>query len=326
MGLPQQMLSRCPACYKNFLNFYCEMTCGLKQSKYVWANMTSPYPPSYSYEPKGIPAITFLMTDSYATKFYNSCKDVQMPSANDKAISMFCGTKAEDCTPLKWLSYMGNTGNGRAPFMIYYRFQDTEWVAPDNLTLIPLNATNTRCNETYDNTSSPCSCQDCSLSCAPFPPLPPPKKPFTILGLDGVSFIMACIFTAFVIVFGTYVICYNIVRENSFSIPADSDSIEKTSHTGSTKNLIQRQISPADIWCMEKLGSYVENGLGKGFTMWGRFCANHPIIIVIASLVVGACFAGGIAMYDVTTDPVKLWSAPDSVARTEKHYFDSHFG
>ena len=31
-------------------------------------------------------------------------------------------------------------------------------------------------------------------------------------------------------------------------------------------------------------------------------------------------------MFQVTTDPVELWSAKDSRARTERDYFDSHFG
>lgn len=325
MALPQQMLSRCPACWNNFLNFYCEMTCGLSQSKFLAADMTQQYPPGYSYEPKGIPYLNFYLTDDYANSFYNSCKDVQMPSANDKAISMFCGRKAADCSPYLWLSYMGNTGNGRAPFPINYTLTDGP-VVKENVTFTPLNATNTRCNETFSNDSAPCSCQDCSLSCSPVPPPPLPKKPFTIFGLDGVSFIMGCIFTAFLIVFGTYVICYNIVWQNSYDIPSDSDSIDKHSHTGSQKNLIHRTISPADIWCMEKLGMFVEKSLTKGFTFWGTFCAKHPVIIIMISLVVGACFAGGIAMYDVTTDPVKLWSSPGSEARTQKGYFDSHFG
>ena len=325
MALPQQMLSRCPACWNNFLNFYCEMTCGLKQSQFLAADMTQRYPDGYSYEPKGIPFLNFYLTNEYATSFFNSCKDVQMPSANDKAISMFCGRKAADCSPFIWLSYMGNTGNGRAPFPINYTLSDSP-ITKHNVTFTPLNATNTRCNETFSNDSSPCSCQDCSLSCSPVPPPPPPKKPFTIFGLDGVSFIMGCIFTAFLIVFGTYVICYNIAVQNSLDIPSDTDSMDKHSTTGSQKNLIHRTISPADIWCMEKLGMYVEKSLTKGFTWWGRFCAKHPVIIGVVSLAVAACFAGGIAMYDVTTDPVKLWSAPNSEARTQKEYFDSHFG
>lgn len=322
MALPQQMLSRCPSCWKNFLNFYCEMTCGLQQSKYLWADMTADYPKPYNYTPKGIPAVDFYVTKVYAESFYNSCKDVQMPSSNGKAMAILCGNK--DCNASKWLKYMGNTGNGKAPFPINYFFDSH--LSPDNTTMYPLNISNTRCNETYDNSSAVCSCQDCEISCLPVPPPPSPKKPFTIFGLDGVSFIMGCIFTAFLIVFGTYIICYNIVKQNSLEIPTDSDSFDRYSNSGSQKNLIHRTVSPADIWCLEKLGAVIEKTLMKGFTIWGRFCANHPVVIVIVSLVVGACFAGGIAMYDVTTDPVKLWSAPESTARTQKHYFDQHFG
>ena len=33
----------------------------------------------------------------------------------------------------------------------------------------------------------------------------------------------------------------------------------------------------------------------------------------------------GILYLDVTTDPVKLWAAPDSRSRVEKEYFDTNF-
>ncbi|KAL4217752.1 NPC intracellular cholesterol transporter 1 [Mactra antiquata] len=331
LALPDQLLSRCPACYTNFLNQICQMTCSPVQSLFLYANTSAPCPDGFSHYPcpgGGIPSVTYVMTDKFADDLYNSCKDVQMPSANDKAMSVFCGRKAKDCSPKIWLTYMGNTGNGRAPFPILYHYTNTSWVT-HNTTLYPLNSTNLRCNETYSNTTEACSCQDCETSCAAIPPPPPIKPPFKILGIDGPAFIVSCIFIAFLIFFGTYVICFQIIRRNSLDIPVSNSksyNIEAVSMGGSRQNLVSRHISPAEISTVEKLGAYVENLLNTGFTKWGTLCAKYPVIFLLLSVIVFGSLAGGIAKYDVTTDPVKLWSSPESTARQQKDYFDSHFG
>ena len=58
---------------------------------------------------------------------------------------------------------------------------------------------------------------------------------------------------------------------------------------------------------------------------WGRFCARHPVLIIVCGLAVCVACTAGVAMFKVTTDPVELWSAPGSRARREKEYFDTHF-
>ena len=168
MVLPQQLLARCPSCFRNFRNYFCQLTCGLNQNQFIWPDMKKPYPPGYSYTPKGIPAIYILLTNHFANGFYNSCKDVSMPSFHDKAISMFCGTSAKSCTPFKLFSYIGNVGNGRASFPETYVFRDNPWISPDKTVLTPLNATIIPCNQSFAN-ESVCACQDCQASCLGIP-------------------------------------------------------------------------------------------------------------------------------------------------------------
>lgn len=277
----------------------------------------------------GIPSVRYIMTNEYANSLYDSCKDVQMPSANDKAMSVFCGRKAKDCSPKIWLAYMGNTGNGRAPFPIVYNYSETTFINPyTKEEMHPLNYTNLRCNITYSNVTDACSCQDCQTSCAPVPPPPPRKKPFTILGIDGPSFIVGCIFIAFVIFFGTYIICHSILRKDAlgFGNKGKKYDFENCSTAGSQQNLVIRHVSPAEIGTLEKLGARVEELLKSCFTYWGKLCAKYPIVVLLVTIIIFGSLAGGIARYDVTTDPVKLWSSPESTARTQKTYFDKHFG
>lgn len=273
----------------------------------------------------GIPSITYVMADEFANTMYDSCKDVQMPNVNDKAMSVMCGVPAADCNPKVWLDFMGSTGNGQAPFPIIYHFSNTTWT-PGNITFYPMNVTNMRCNVTTNFTDA-CSCQDCEASCAAVAPPPSRPKPFTILHIDGISFIMGCILIAFICFFGTYVICISILKHDSLGDGKhiNTNSVENASN-GSQQNLLSRQISLSEIGILEKLGLRLENLLTAGFTTWGRLCAKYPPIVLLVTVIIFGSLAGGISRYNITTDPVKLWSSPLTAARLQKDYFDSHFG
>ena len=165
--LPKQLLSRCPSCMENFFNFFCQMTCGLNQADFMWPDMGAMYPPGYHYTPKGIPAVTVLLAREFTEGLFNSCKDVSLPAANDKAISVLCGTAAKYCTASKLFSYLGNTGNGKTTIPFKYVIQDHNMTMPDNITLSPLVGKNRPCNATSSSSKScrVCSCQDCAASC-----------------------------------------------------------------------------------------------------------------------------------------------------------------
>lgn len=77
---------------------------------------------------------------------------------------------------------------------------------------------------------------------------------------------------------------------------------------------------------MEKFQVKVENALEKGFSAWGRFCAKNRWFVVLLSIMFCAILTAGNVRFKVVTDPVELWSAPDSRARLEKNYFDANFG
>ncbi|XP_062596314.1 NPC intracellular cholesterol transporter 1-like [Saccostrea cucullata] len=342
MGLPQQFFLRCPSCYNNFLNLYCYLTCGPSQSDFLRINGTVD-----GNNGTYVKAVAYYLTNEYAQGMYNSCKDVQMPSANEKALSIFCGRPAAQCTAQSWLTYMGSTANGHTPFGINFVIGDNNVTVADNSThnstYVPMNYTITPCNMQYKNRSA-CSCQDCETSCAPVPPIPPQPKPCTILHIDCYYFVFAIIFLAFNLFFYIYVICYNVLVRNSLGVMdtysrLDSDDEDytgafcvngdkkKRARYGSQDQMSNLpKVSHADINCLEKIGSWTECKLESFFRAWGTFCARHPILIIVLGLAIAGALSAGIAVFRVTTDPVKLWSAKDSRARTERDYFDSHFG
>ena len=65
------------------------------------------------------------MKNKFKQSLYDSCKDVVNPATGDPAIKMMCGYWGKDCTPERWLSFMGDA-NMLSPFQIDYKFYDEQ--------------------------------------------------------------------------------------------------------------------------------------------------------------------------------------------------------
>lgn len=76
----------------------------------------------------------------------------------------------------------------------------------------------------------------------------------------------------------------------------------------------------------ERICAGFDRRIESAFAAWGRTVAGHPVIVLTLGLLVCLVLSCGIIRFQVTTDPVDLWSAPDSTARQQKDYFDKHFG
>ncbi|XP_014671741.1 PREDICTED: LOW QUALITY PROTEIN: Niemann-Pick C1 protein-like [Priapulus caudatus] len=197
MALPQQFFLRCPACYSNFLQLYCKLTCNPTHSDYLSIERTR----AGADDTRVIEELTYVVARRYADGMYASCKDVQYPGNNQKAIALFCGRSADECTPQGWLSYMGDKNNGKTPFQIDYVLSAAAAVNTSEGEKAPMNASVVPCTSAVGNDSSPCSCLDCEAACAPPPPPVPPPQPWLIAGFDAMRFIMACVYAAFAVVF-----------------------------------------------------------------------------------------------------------------------------
>ena len=84
--------------------------------------------------------------------------------------------------------------------------------------------------------------------------------------------------------------------------------------------------SGASISKFEEAGARFDELIQKFFFKWGLFCAKHTVIVLLGSAILLVACCCGWVFFTVTTDPVELWSSPLSRARTEKNYFDQHFG
>ena len=312
MALPKQLLARCPACFTNFINLYCDFTCGPSQSTFMSANTTGTFNVLANIE-----SVNYVVGEDFAEGMFQSCKDVQMPSNNQKALGVLCGRDASACTPQNWLDYMGDKDNHQTPFQINFNISASP-ITFGNVTLHPMDYPTIPCNGS-------CSCQDCKLSCGTPPPTILPKEPWEILGLEAFDFLAASTYACFVLIFGTFLIWYCLMCRppNSYLHEASEAVFSVNNHPHPRGSV--PQVTSNDISCWQRMHERFEGLLGRAFSAWGRLCARHPVAVLIGGVLCCLVLSCGLALFKITTDPVELWSAPDSRARLEKNYFDTHF-
>lgn len=324
----QQMLSRCPACLKNFYNLWCQFTCSPDQSKFVeYTNM-------YGYA-----SAEYYLSSEVADGLYQSCKDVVFPGSNGKVLDYMCGTTAANCNPAKFLEFLGNPMN--SPFQITSHINETdlpEGMANNNLT--PKVCSKGFVDELTGKNMSSCSCQDCQPAC-PAPPSPPPPKRYNyIMGIQEMYFVVGMCCLGWLVLFWTwnlirYVLCEAVFRakHTKLDVTQRTESLDQYGSSASLNgdgkahddkyNQYHKDEKKQDF--LVRTGIAFENFLQNVFQRWGTWCGSHPWTVIIVSLVVLCGLSCGIMKFQVTTAPVDLWSSTDSIARKEKKYFDDNF-
>ncbi|TGZ50411.1 hypothetical protein CRM22_010806 [Opisthorchis felineus] len=301
-----ELLRRCPACWANFRLLFCAMTCDPEQANFLTPTIVE-NPVSY------VESIVYNLTRSVADTFFNSCKDVQFPGGH--AIDAICGTTS--CTPDLLLKGLGGS---QSPFPVEYDIVANGEQAFDQQFYF-CNATVPRRH--LDSGGSACSCLDCESSCVP-PPEPPPPTPIPkIFGFDvwwvAAFFTFLLLVLVFVVVQVVLYFCEKRRRRGelqSGSWPEDKEERRRTqegpSDDGSPKCLLQLQ-TKLECW------------MSRGFSLLGQTVARHPYITLFLSLLISGALCAGLTKFDVTTNPVELWSGPESRSRQEKNYFDQTF-
>uniref|UniRef100_A0A6Q2YWP9 SSD domain-containing protein n=1 Tax=Esox lucius TaxID=8010 RepID=A0A6Q2YWP9_ESOLU len=305
--MSKALLNRCPSCADNFGHFHCISTCSPNQSVTInvtrTANITS-----QGTVREAVVAYQAYLSTSFADKAFDSCKSVRIPSTGGLAIGTMCGRYGSAlCTPQRWYDFQGDSSNGLAPLDIDFR------LIPEGVTgavpagIVPYNGTALGCNEKTPTGGEVCSCQDCQASCPVLPPPPALPAPFTIGGVD-----------AFLLFLLSPYILRNIM--GLFS--------KKRKVKGEVNNWndeTERLIHPSEVTCIDRNSLVAQEFLGSWFQAWGTLIASHPFKVLLASAVVVGAFATGLMYIELTTDPVQLWSAPDSRARKEKDMHDKYF-
>ncbi|VDK55280.1 unnamed protein product [Anisakis simplex] len=170
MTLPRQLLSRCPSCFANFVQLWCDFTCSPKQSDFLRIKSLSDDQFLLENKTHYITEIEYYLREEYANGLLESCKRVRAVGA-DYALSLVCGASVTECTVTQWFNFMGTYNeNIGVPFTIDFvldrnKSSDGELMHPPSTRAVP-------CSEAPYPGSSECSCQDCAATCKPEAPFP----------------------------------------------------------------------------------------------------------------------------------------------------------
>lgn len=250
-----------------------------------------------------------------------------------KVMDLLCGTTAQDCNGTKLITYLGDTANGQTPFEIIFNTDPSNMSPAVEMLVYNIS----QCDLPFEG--SVCSCQDCptNLTCPIPPTIPPTESRQKIFGIDIILFSLICAYAGFAIIFVTAAVIQFIITR--YYAPKFSNSNENSpllpKSTAQTLYEAQRETAYGSpmfngnmtcTQCICRAGDIFDFLLRRGFYYFGFAIAKFPwvVIIICVILVTPLCF--GILKMNITTDPVKLWSSPDSEARLGKNYFDNHFG
>lgn len=200
------------------------MTCHPRQSDYVRADHLVTGPGfdlgdgNYTgQEVEMVKNLTYFVAEEFASRTFDSCKNVQFPPVSDTIMFMLCGSwGSRFCTPRRWWDFLGSVDNGYSPFAISYDYgvkantsEDGHYYHnPDVLS----------CDEIAPGYNDSCSCSNCPESCTIGKPDFKSKDlvgDWKLAGMNGVGFIMIFVFTGLSCIF---ILLPVVAKSNSISI------------------------------------------------------------------------------------------------------------
>ena len=341
----QSLISRCPACLKNFIKHYCITTCDPSGSLFMDGDIYKSNDSGTVYE--YVHNVSLYFTEKYAADLYNSCANVQFSGGGSKVMGLLCGTT--NCSPYKWLDFMGDPKkNGdEAPFLMTYLLYPNSSSLPNGIA--PMDDTGIHsmynCNQTVGKLGS-CSCSDCPSVCPAPPTFSTQHIPFKIIALSigSTGFVISSVIFIVALVSSFFV--WNKYRRGGYrpisgegvppnsaygatSAPRGGGDKESSTSSSINSDVDEDEDDEKPLTAMGRccqIGHYVERQIQLVFYHWGRFVTKFWYLVLILAIIVAGSLSFGLFFFTVTTDPVKLWSAPTSRARLEKNYFDNNFG
>jgi Niemann-Pick C1 protein len=336
MKQAENLISSCPACRNNFRSFYCSFTCSPDQAAFL--NVTSTQESSTGKT--AVKSVDFFVSEQFGRGFYDSCKDVQVGATNGYAMDLIGGGAKNYSAFLK---FMGDEKPIGSPFQINYPpSASPEFTALDS---IPRN-----CADNY--LGSRCTCIDCPDVCRVLPYVPPPgSEPACQVGnLTCLSFILILVYAlAAVSLLIGYLVQITIRRRQETTYERMALSSETASPRTHPRGLVgagslahfldDEDGGPSEprhfsrgaalldpIETLQPRHYQLNSVLRRFFYQLGLFAASSPwLMISIAFIAVGVLNIGW-KNFEVETDPVRLWVAPNSQSKLQKDFFDQNFG
>lgn len=332
--IAEAIYENCPACTQNLLQHLCLITCDPNMS--VWFDIPPGGMVEFNATTWYVSKLDIYITPHYAHSLYNSCRNVRMPGTTQKAMDITCGG-VDKCNARLWISFLGIPTPGVAPTVVQYHINDT---VKGNPNIKPNNHTFTTCNTSVLDLQ--CTCADCPAPniCPQLPmvELSCPKYAIisgAILCIGTMLSICVCI----VALIGALLNCNGLARQ----LPKGPKSYHCFMSHSVTGNTGEGKESPLEsdqdvrplygvqnghsyLRHITSFGHYTGSVLPNIFYHWGCFCADHWFLVLLFTAIPITFLGHGLVFLEISSDPVELWSAPESQARIERDYIESKFG
>ena len=221
--------------------------------------------------------------------------------------------------------------------------------------VIPLNPVPRNCADS--DLASRCACIDCPDVCQALPYVPPAGQEPTchLGGFTCLSFIIILVYALSVVAFLLgYVLQVTLrkQREKRYErMVLSTDASATLSPRLQSRNLVGAvSLSHGDgddslgaqstdsrrlgrgASLLDPIDSFqprqyrLNTLLRRGFYRLGHAAASSPFLTFALVFTVVGLLNLGWKKFEIETDPVRLWVAPDSESKLQKEYFDEHFG
>ncbi|KAL8523692.1 hypothetical protein ACS0TY_013599 [Phlomoides rotata] len=312
----------CPACLRNFLNLFCELTCSPNQSQFI--NVTSIAKVGNNLTVNGI---DYYITDTFGEGMFESCKEVKFGTMNTRAIE-FIGAGAKNFR--EWYAFIGRRaglGVPGSPYAINFLP-----VAPESTGMKPMNVSIYSCGDT----SLGCSCGDCPLSgaCSSSAlPSPPEKGSCSVrigsLNAKCVEVAVAIIYIVLISVFLGWGFFHRKRKSSPVSrtkplINVPNGGIIRRTNSQKDENIPMQMLEDVPQITNGVQLSIVQGYMSKFYRRYGTWVARNPILVLCSSVIIVLVLCLGLIRFQVETKPEKLWVGPGSRAAKEKQFFDNH--
>ncbi|CUS13008.1 unnamed protein product [Tuber aestivum] len=302
----EALIASCPACKANFFDLFCTFTCSPDQSLFL--NVTATQTASTGKEV--VTELDYLVSPSYGSGFFDSCKDVKFSGTNGYAMDLI-GGGAKDYPA--FLKFLGDEKPFGSPFQIDFPPGDKL-----NAPMKALDHSPKRCND--GDVAYRCSCVDCPAVC--------PALQEVEVGEECKVGVIPCLSFAVILIYSI-----SLLILVGYTATEYYENLKKRS---SERSRLLQDSAPSDD---EDEGDVVGAGmmdrpyreyflnsrLDDLFSWLGHTCASLPAITISSSVIIVGLLSLGWLRFSIETDPVRLWVSPTSEAALEKKFFDDNF-
>ncbi|XP_071698001.1 uncharacterized protein [Rutidosis leptorrhynchoides] len=312
----------CPACLRNFLNLFCELSCSPHQSQFI--NVTSI---SKIKSNSTVGGIDYFITDTFGNGLFESCKDVKFGSLNSRAID-FVGNGAKNFR--EWFAFIGRKAGLQlpgSPYAINFRSD-----ADVSIGMKPMNVTTYSCGDT----SLGCSCGDCPSASVCSSSAPPTTHKTGSCSVRIGSLKAKCIEVSLAIIYILLASAFlgwglfhkrrahNPDLRTKSSMSVTKGRLVHQVHDRKNENIPMQMLEDNPQITSGVQLSRVQGYMAKKFGLYGTWVARNPVLVLFSSLAFTLILSLGLIRFKVETRPEKLWVGHGSRAAAEKQYFDSH--